>query len=248
MTDEDKWREWRKGEPGKLGWQEPVTLESDPPPRMGPTHGEMMDSVESDPRIEDYLGRDHPKSRERADEEVWKRMREQMQFDARNIYPLLYPGAQIPVPAPSTWWQRERFSILLAALGTLGVGALVALLVVTLVARGILPGDELQGRVGDRLTPTVDLCATRLLLTQGRLLKTQGEVLYWLETRDGGMDLYLVKEIGDGSPLECGMKAHLPPTIPETTWRPTTGERVTLCGLMLAAEHQARMGAAWRCV
>jgi len=211
MTDDDKWREWRKGEPGKLGWQE-ISIE---PPKG------------------------------KTDEEVWHE-----QWVAAGGGVAIQPGAAIEVPRgfleeTEPWWRR-RPDVLVILLVILLLGGVASGVLLRVIAKGEVRRS--QGRAESHLAPTIDLCATRLLLTQGRLLKTQGEVLYWLETRDGGMDLYLVKEIGDGSPLECGMKAHLPPTIPETTWRPTAGDRVTLCGLMLAAEHQARMGAAWRCM
>jgi len=203
------------------------------------------------------LENDLPPKVERTDEEVWadlvnsgtlrEMIDKQAKLDPECVRSLFPPGSAIEVP----WWRRELGGFFLRDNGPLFFPALlIALLaIVALCLYGVIVrGEErrTQARMEKHLTATVDLCAVKLSITQGRLLKTQGEVLHWRETKDGGVDLYLVKEIDDR--LSCGMKAHLPPTIPETTWRPVSGERVTLCGLMLPAEHQARMGAAWRCM
>lgn len=94
---------------------------------------------------------------------------------------------------------------------------------------------------------TIDLCAARLPMLAGRMVKTSGEVMFWREAEDRGLDVYLTRELVDQHE-QCSMVVHLPPTVPETVWRPTGGEEISVCGLMVASNNQARMTPGWRCL
>jgi len=94
---------------------------------------------------------------------------------------------------------------------------------------------------------TLDLCAVRLPMMAGRMVKTEGEVMFWRRGEDGGLDVYLTRELANLREL-CAMPVHLPPTVPETTWIPVSGEKVAVCGLMVRNNAQARMSPGWRCL
>lgn len=207
MTEADKYRQWRKGDPGKLGWQE-VSVE---PPRA--------------------------KTAEEKWHEEW--------VAAGGGIAAMQAGAAIEVPRGvldgKPWWRKLMPEILVLS------GLIAFLLVVgATLYEGIQRRAQLRAAAGPIQSPALDLCAAKIPVAYGRLVKTQGEVLHWREARGGGVEVYLVKEVSDlGS---CGLRAQLPQTIPGTTWRPTAGERLTLCGLIEPAERQARMVAAWRCL
>ena len=220
MTSGDSYRQWRKGEPSKLGWND----RTDP----GPNSQEAP--------------------RETVSQELHRVAIEQMVSDQLNFNPL----AHLPEPVinqygsndPPKWYEISNEMLAFLALASLFA---LAILVTWTLTMDYARGQERASVQKASTATTLDLCAVRLPMMAGRMVKTEGEVMFWHQAEDGGLDVYLTRELANLRET-CAMPVHLPPTVPETTWRPTGGERVSVCGLMVASNNQARMNPGWRCL
>lgn len=147
---------------------------------------------------------------------------------------------------PPRWYEiGTHLFVFLIAVGLAASAALVTWVLTIDKARAMERASLRHQR--ESTATTLDLCAVRLPMVAGRMVKTEGEVMFWHRGEDGGLDVYLTRELADLHEL-CAMPVHLPPTVPETTWIPVSGEKVQVCGLMVRSNTQARMSPGWRCL
>lgn len=157
------------------------------------------------------------------------------------------PGSFTEVPqgdlAGKRWYDLSP--VALAGLGIAAGIACFMLIIWTLTADEARQVEKASMQRQSTAT-TLNICAARMPMMVGRMLKTEGEVLLWRES-EGGLDIFLTQELLEGRD-SCTMIVHLPPTVPETYWRPTPGERIQICGLRVEGKVLPELNPGWRCL